>query len=186
MEETYFDSNEFFDLKNSFINLQRDNQLDENDNQLDVSIRISKLLLRSEKLYAENLLNYFDYIDEVKRNEWFIESNKSINVNDSERRIGTYILLNQENFFGFNYFFGFDEENGILYFLSSFGVLAVVGIRNSEDIEYQVIEARHKFIEDDKYLFVCAIGLFATENEKYFINNIDELIFNNVIRLKGM
>jgi hypothetical protein len=34
MEETYFDSNEFFDLKNSFINLQSDNQLDENDNQL--------------------------------------------------------------------------------------------------------------------------------------------------------
>jgi hypothetical protein len=102
------------------------------------------------------------------------------------QRIGTYILLNQENFFGFNYFFGFDEENGILYFLSSFGVLAVVGIRNSEDIEYQVLEAKHKFIEDDKYLFVYAIGLFVTENEKYFINNIDKLIFNNMIRLKGM
>jgi hypothetical protein len=48
MEETYFDSNEFFDLKNSFINLQSDNQLDENDNQLDVSIKISKLLLHQK------------------------------------------------------------------------------------------------------------------------------------------
>src|SRR5581483_10886155 len=75
-------------------------------------------------------------------------------------------------FFRFNYFFGFDEENGILYFLSSFGLLAVVRIRNSEDIEYQVIEARHKFIKDDKYLFVCAIGLFATENERQFSNKL--------------
>jgi hypothetical protein len=40
MKETYFDSTEFFDLKNSFIDLQSDNQLDENDNQLDVSIKI--------------------------------------------------------------------------------------------------------------------------------------------------
>jgi hypothetical protein len=64
-------------------------------------------------------------------------------------------------------------------------VLAVVGIRNSEDIKYHVVEAQHKFIEDNKYLFVCIIGLFATENEIYFINNIDGLIFNNVIRLKG-
>jgi hypothetical protein len=128
----------------------------------------------------EHLLNYFDYVNKVKRNEWFIQSNK-FSIKNSERQIGTYILLNQENFSGFNFFSGFDEENGILYFPSSFGV---VGIRNSEDIDH-VVEAQHKFIEDNKYLFVCIIGLFATENEIYFINNIDGLIFNNVIRLKG-
>ena len=43
------------------------------------------------------------------------------------------------------------------------------------------MEVQTNFIDND--LFVCTIGLYATEAEIFFVNSIDELIFNNVRQL---
>jgi len=182
MEEAWSDDHErheFTSLKKSYKTLQCDEIVLNNEIE-NGSLRISTLLLRSKKLY-EPILSYFDYINIKKKNDWFLQSN-TISVSNSEKRIVTNVLLNQEHLLsGFTFFFGYDIEIGILYFTSPFGVLAVVGIRNSEEIKSQVVDVQTNFIDND--LFVCTIGLLATEEEIFFVNNIDELIFNNVRQL---
>ena len=61
-------------------------------------------------------------------------------------------------------------------------------IIGSSSIEILNYELQNNFYNDNNCLFICIIGLLATDEEIIFINNIDELIFKNVsqmVTLKG-
>jgi hypothetical protein len=154
-------------LKQCFKNLQ-DETFDE---------EISNLVEQLKTFYGP-FLDYFKYVHKENSKKWYTND---FDISHSDKSVGTDILLNN-TLDGFEYFFGYDNDDGILLFASKFGILAGVGIRSdTEDIK-SIID---NFIDEDNTIFVCVITFYMVDGEKYFTNNFDEKIFYNVGQRKG-
>jgi len=127
------------------------------------------------------LLTYFNKVHTKNKNDWFFSPEGRVNLSD--RQIGTDILLNQEKLFsGFEFLFGFDD--GYLLLASKTGVLAVIGLGMSNNIE-ELINERKKSLFVEDFIFVSIVTLIFYENGILFCNDIDKIIFEKACELSS-
>jgi len=107
-------------------------------------------------------IKYFEDVHKLNLQSWYTGK---FEFNNSDKAVGTDILLN-ELLDGFEFFFGYDNTDGILLFASKFG----------EDIKSKV----DKYIDEKNNICVCVITLRIVDEEKIFANNFDEIIFHKV------
>ncbi|RIA95396.1 hypothetical protein C1645_816781 [Glomus cerebriforme] len=191
---------EIDDLYKRIENFER--EIENRDNEIDTlknECETLWCLFKMEETYFEyleniefedvknsfKLLQYPDDISKlisVKTSESKIPD---LNINPSERQIGTDILLNQAKFLsGFEFLFGFDD--GILLLASKPGVLAVIGYGKSNKIEERIDKYKESLLEGKDFIFVCIITLIFYDNEISFVNDIDKIIFEKVGQMSAL
>ena len=166
------------------------------DNKQDIIVEFNtskKLKIHYTELISKTSTIFRNELEEFKKihvetlNSWFKGNNSCKNMNDIDNyQTLSNIIINHRTYIpGFDYFFGFkndDENYNFLLFGSCTGILAIIG--NGVDLISKIRMERENYNMNLDRRFVTAVGLYffkdGLKDGLISIDKFDEVIIDTV------